>query len=72
MSDKKSPKTDENLPETPINAAETPAKNKVVTVKFLRTHPAFAISIGEETEISQDDFDKYSEAGPFFERVHTR
>ena len=79
MSDKKPTKTDEKAPETvakqpetSVKPAEAPTKGKVVKVKFLRSHPAFAITIGEETEISQDDFDKYSEAGPFFERIHTR
>ena len=79
MSDKAIPKTDEKEPKTaakqPENATkqpETATKKEVVKVKFHRTHPAFAISIGEETEISQDDFDKYDQEESFFKRIHTR
>ena len=66
------PATDEKAPETAEKAPERAPKAKGVKVKFLRTHPAFAVSTGEETEISQDDFDKYIQDGPFFERIHTR
>ena len=86
MSDKATPKTDEKEPKTaakqPENATkqpetatkqpETATKKEVVKVKFHRTHPAFAISIGEETEISQDDFDKYDQEESFFKRIPTR
>ena len=72
MSEKKAPKTEEKAPEKTVTAPENAPQSKAVKVKFLRTHPHFAVSIGEETEISQDDFDKYLQDGPFFERVHTR
>ena len=72
MSDKTPPKTDEKEPKTAAKQPETSAKKEVVKVKFHRTHPDFAISIGEETEISQENFDKYDQEESFFKRVHTR
>ena len=72
MSDKATPKTDEKEPKAAAKMAEAPAKKEVIKVKFHRTHPAFAISIGEETEISEEDFDKYDQEESFFKRIHTR
>ena len=43
--------------------------SKPVKVKFLRSHPAFGYFAGAEGEISQEDFDKYSKDGEFFEKL---
>ena len=57
---------------TALNVAAKPAATDdtpLVKVKFLRSHHAFGYFAGQEGEISQEDFDKYSQDGEFFQKL---
>ena len=48
---------------------QLPTATDTVKVKFLRSHPALAYSPGEVADLPRELYDKYLEAGPFYEAV---
>lgn len=71
--DPKDPKTVEKKDENDPNAKTEPEQLQpaadTVKVKFLRSHPALAYSPGEVADLPRELYDKYLEAGPFYEAI---
>jgi hypothetical protein len=51
------------------NAETLPEATDTVKVKILRSHPALAYAPGEVADLPRELYDKYLEAGPFYEAV---
>lgn len=60
------PKDDANAV---TRAEDLPTATDTVKVKFLRSHPALAYAPGEVADLPRELYDKYLEAGPFYEAI---
>jgi hypothetical protein len=50
-------------------AAALPEATDTVKVKIMRSHPALAYAPGEVVDLPRELYDKYLEAGPFYEAI---